>query len=425
MKVIQFNDPKMIIGLRPQSHVLPSKSLFKPSHNNLKLGCTWNRTRTPARFHLASTSSAATPEDNVNNPPSTSAPEVHPIEILEVAEPIDVSVSATDETRATPSPSAVEPPPPPTQVTWRSLLTTAAAQVKQNIWPLLLVHCICDVLIFFLHRCSHRLTNELAINLLGGGALTPAAIGNMWWLSADPAISNFQTGYQILTIIVFLLAFPLNIVFKTIGTCFTIFICTEEAGKKLENDSTEKTPWWRPFLGMKRALPAVRALSSQVGAVWKRVFLVELLVSAAVIPLQFASLAVITLPLTLPLILSLYTAAPVAALEGLQGLDAVKRSHKLVKPIRWALAIPFVGLVVSQRGAEALKGQLLAAMPPRFYKELIELPAALLIGGFVLSLLLSRMQDVLPFVAFTEAKRKAQLDEEGVVGSVAVAGGES
>jgi hypothetical protein len=233
----------------------------------------------------------------------------------------------------------------------------------------------------------------------------------MWWLSADPSISNFQTGYQILTVIVFLLAFPLNIVLKTVGTCFTIFICKEEAGKKIE---TAATPWWRPFLGMKRAVPAVRALLDQVTAVWKRVFLVELLVSAAVIPLQFASLAVITLPLTLPLILSLYAAAPVAALEGLKGLDAVKRSHTLVKPIRWALAVPFLGLVVSARGAEALKGQLLAAMPPRFYKELIELPAALLIGGFVLSLLLSRMQDVLPYVAFTEAKRREEGEGEQV-----------
>lgn len=405
----------MINSQRAQSHALPSKPSFKPFQNNVNLQ--WklrNRFYTPARLVPSSfPSSAAAPGDNDHPTSSSEAP----------ATSVDVEVIDTDQ-----------PSPPTTTnggaiesdvlkpVNWRGLLTLAVAQVKQNIWPLLLVHCICDFLIFFLHRCSHRLTNELAINFLGGGALTPAAIGNMWWLTADAAISNFQTGYQVLTVIVFLLAFPLNIVLKTIGTCFTIFICKEQAGKKVEvpdaagTTSTSTTPWWRPFLGMKRAAPAVRALSNQVAAVWKRVFVVELLVSAAVIPLQFASLAVITLPLTLPLILSLYSAAPVAALEGLKGLDAVKRSHKLVKPIRWALAVPFVGLVVSARGAEALKGQILAAMPPRFYKELIELPAALLIGGFVLSLLLSRMQDVLPFVAFTEAKRKEEGGETAAAG---------
>ena len=410
----------MIIGLNVQSHVLACQSTSKPSQNKPKLGCTWSRAHRPARLFIQKTSSfpsssfaAASSGDDNENPTPSSEASLPPPEAVEIdASSPPTTADATTSSSLSPSQS---------QVTWRSLLSNAATQVKQNIWPLLLVHCFCDVLIFFLHRCSHRLTNELAINLLGGGALTPAAIGNMWWLSADPAISNFQTGYQILTIIVFLLAFPLNIVLKTIGTCFTIFICKEEAGKKSGEEL--KTPWWRPFLGMKRALPAVRALSTQVRQVWKRVFVVELLVSAAVIPLQFASLAVITLPLTLPLILSLYAAAPAAALEGLTGVDAVKRSHKLVKPIRWALAVPFVGLVVSQRGAEALKGQLLAAMPPRFYKELIELPAALLIGGFVLALLLSRMQDVLPFVAFTEAKRKLELDteQEGAVDAVAVA----
>lgn len=34
----------------------------------------------------------------------------------------------------------------------------------------------------------------VAVRLLGGGLLTPAAIGNMWWLNTDPAIANFKTG---------------------------------------------------------------------------------------------------------------------------------------------------------------------------------------------------------------------------------------
>ena len=161
---------------------------------------------------------------------------------------------------------------------------------------------------------------------------------------------------------------------------------------------------------MRHALPAVRSIWGDVAAVWRQIFVVELMISAAVIPLQFASLAVITLPFTLPLILSLYAAAPAAVLEGKRGWEAIRRSRALMQQIRWQLVVPFVGMVVAQRVAEAVKGQLLATMPPRFYKELVEIPAALLIGGFLLSVWLSRVQDVLPFVAFTEAKRK---EEEG------------
>ena len=53
-----------------------------------------------------------------------------------------------------------------------------------------------------------------------------------------------------------------------------------------------------------------------MAALWRPVFVVELLVAAVVVPLQFASLAVVTLPLTLPVILALQAAGPAAALEG-------------------------------------------------------------------------------------------------------------
>ena len=290
-----------------------------------------------------------------------------------------------------------------------------AEKVFNNIWPLLLVHLVCDAFIFSLHRISHRITNEMAVNILGGGVLSPAAIGNMWWLSSDPAIANFETGYQYLTVTVFLLAFPVNMLLKTLASCATILICRDDVGEMVE-----RTPWWHPIAGMWRALPAVRAVWPTVASIWTRVFTVELLVSAAAIPLQFASLALITLPLTLPIILALQAAAPAAVLEDRGGIDAIKRSRDLIKPIRWTLAIPFVGLVVGQRLAEAVKGQLLASMPPRFYKELIEIPGGLLIGGLVLSVLLSRMQDVLPYTAFTEAKRKEE--QNNVAGDVAIEG---
>ena len=45
-------------------------------------------------------------------------------------------------------------------------------------------------------------------------------------------------------------------------------------------------------------------------------FVVDLLVACVVVPLQFASLAVVTLPFTLPRILDLQAANAAAVLEG-------------------------------------------------------------------------------------------------------------
>lgn len=56
----------------------------------------------------------------------------------------------------------------------------------------------------------------------------------------------------------------------------------------------------------------------QITALWRPVLVVELLVAAVMLPLQYASLAVVTLPLTLPWIVGLLAAAPAAVAEGAQ-----------------------------------------------------------------------------------------------------------
>ncbi|PSC74550.1 hypothetical protein C2E20_2088 [Micractinium conductrix] len=128
------------------------------------------------------------------------------------------------------------------------------------------------------------------------------------------------------------------------------------------------------------------------------------MVAAVVVPCQFASLAVVTLPLTLPLILDLQGAGPAAVAEGLSGMVAVKRSRALLRRLRWQLAVPFVGLVVAGRLVEGVKATLLSAVPSRLYQDLIELPLVVLLGGTALSLLIARLQDVLPYVAFEGAQ---------------------
>lgn len=222
----------------------------------------------------------------------------------------------------------------------------------------------------------------------------------MWWLTADPSVANFETGYQTLTILVFLLAFPMNVLLKTFASIATIVTCNENRGSLVR-----ETPWWNIPAGLWRSIPPVRDLWPGIKGIWQRVFAVEMLVSAAVIPLQFASLAVITLPLTLPIILSLYIATPSAVLEGTKGWEAIQRSRQLIKPLRWDLGIPFVGLVAGQRVLEALKERIMATLTARIYRELIEIPVVIVVGWWVVSIFLARMQDVLPYVSFNAAKR--------------------
>lgn len=81
---------------------------------------------------------------------------------------------------------------------------------------------------------------------------------------------------------------------------------------------------------------------------------------------------------------------PPFAAAGARGVDAVQRSRQLVRSWRWQLAIPFVGLVTAGRLVDMGKTALLNAMPPRYYTELVEVPAAIWAGGMVASILVAR-----------------------------------
>jgi hypothetical protein len=64
-------------------------------------------------------------------------------------------------------------------------------------------------------------------------------------------------------------------------------------------------------------------MSKNIACIWPkvraalmRVWMVDLLVAVRVLPLQFASLLVVTLPWTLPRLLSLQLANPASVIEG-------------------------------------------------------------------------------------------------------------
>lgn len=126
---------------------------------------------------------------------------------------------------------------------------------------------------------------------------------------------------------------------------------------------------------------------------------VDLAVAVRAIPLQGLCLAVLPLPWALPRLLDLQAAGAVAALEGAPGDLALKRSARLTKGRRGALAWPYVGLLTAGRLVAGLRALALAALPPRVVAGVPELALALWLVGLAGSVYVARLADVLPIVA--------------------------
>jgi hypothetical protein len=135
-------------------------------------------------------------------------------------------------------------------------------------------------------------------------------------------------------------------------------------------------------------------------------------------------------------------------------MAAVKRSRQLLRGMRWQLAIPYAGLVATRRLLELAKTTAINSVPARwagfngcfvpdvigrsneppsdltlsfipprnsvavchscrFYAELVEIPLLILIGGTIGTLLLARLQDVLPYAAYTQATAAEGSDGNG------------
>ena len=75
---------------------------------------------------------------------------------------------------------------------------------------------------------------------------------------------------------------------------------------------------------------------------------------------------------------------------GLEGEAAMARAKELVRPLRAAAALPFLGLMFLTNIMEPVKGQVLAAMPVRWYRELPEIPILVFIAFSLLTLVIQR-----------------------------------
>lgn len=292
-------------------------------------------------------------------------------------------------------PTASSPEEPSRQVRDKAFQKTTVAiysdvvsTIKENIHVLLCVYVLTEGIQFLTNRIFHRVTNELAMNML---YIPREVIGNVWWLSQNlsPELVG-SAQYQALTGLVFLVAFPASVLIKAIQSVYMY--------QALFSDDNVDNK------GIKKSLGWCRDTWPEVKRIIGRVISVEFLVSLVVIPLQFASLLVFSLPFTLPIIMSVHVALPVAIQEEKRGWDAIKESRALMKTILWQAAIPFVSIIVCQRLIDVFQGKIIASLPGRFYYELLEVPLGIVTLGFAASLLVALARQVLPFSLYKLVK---------------------
>lgn len=137
-------------------------------------------------------------------------------------------------------------------------------------------------------------------------------------------------------------------------------------------------------------------------------------VALRVIPLQLASWLVVPLPWTLPRMVVLQMAQPLAVVEGAGRDEALAASREMMAPIVWQYAgvgdvvmttelhrcvstVPYLGTIVLLKTLEPLRQLLFDLMPPRWYRELPEIPLLMVVGFALGGAVLARLKDVLPY----------------------------
>jgi hypothetical protein len=106
---------------------------------------------------------------------------------------------------------------------------------------------------------------------------------------------------------------------------------------------------------------------------------------------------------TLPKLLGiqLTMAAAVLAPGGqLEGKAALERSQNLMQGYKYAYVLPYVLLIAALRGVDSLKQLTLAALPVRWWQEVVEVPVLITAAFSLLWLLVARLQDLLPVAAY-------------------------
>ncbi|KAG1673260.1 hypothetical protein FOA52_002540 [Chlamydomonas sp. UWO 241] len=156
----------------------------------------------------------------------------------------------------------------------------------------------------------------------------------------------------------------------------------------------------RWFGSLRSALSTTLSVTPSVNAMLSRVWWVDLQFNARALPLQALSLLVLPLFWTLPRLLAIQLAVPIAISEGLGAKAALERSAQLMAGYGRAYAWPYMSLLLGIRLLDALRTLVLTMMPPRFWLEVVEVPIALVAGFAFAKIVVIRLQDIMPAAAF-------------------------
>ncbi|EFJ43781.1 hypothetical protein VOLCADRAFT_96154 [Volvox carteri f. nagariensis] len=146
----------------------------------------------------------------------------------------------------------------------------------------------------------------------------------------------------------------------------------------------------------------------EAGRAFRRVWLVDLQFNMRALPLQGLCLLVLPAVWALPRLMRIQLALPAAVLEGQAGRDALNRSSSLMTSSLAAYGMPFAAVLAAGRLLEYIQGVVLVLIPPRWWREVVEVPL-LIAGAFLLlKAAVHRLQDLLPLAAYLELTQQEQ-----------------
>ena len=165
-------------------------------------------------------------------------------------------------------------------------------------------------------------------------------------------------------------------------------------------ESGSKNSWAAEF-----RLSIQEVMSTSVHPILKRVWWVDIQTNLRCLPLQALSMLVFPIFWTLPKILELQLSVPIAISKGLEGNKALDQSREIMRGFSKTYGWPFIGIIVGLRVVDGIRNVMLALMPPRFWQEVIEIPALAIAVCAIAKVFVCRMQDVLPIQALEMRER--------------------
>jgi hypothetical protein len=150
--------------------------------------------------------------------------------------------------------------------------------------------------------------------------------------------------------------------------------------------------------------------SKQVQAMLRQLWEVDIRFNVWSLPLQAACLAVLPTFWAFPRLLGVQLSLPAAVLGGAQGNEALQRSRQLMDGFRSSYAWPYAWLIVAGRMLELVRELVLVSMPVRWWTDVIEVPLVATAVFAAARVLLLRLQDLLPLVAYMQRSAQAAAD---------------